>query len=381
MLRIAYTTTFNAQEVKNWSGTPYHMSQAFEQQGSALDYIGNLQHETPAFFKIKQLWKKYIAAQRESPRFNLHAAKFYSLQAAQKLKHSKANVIVSPLINPIAFLDCKQPIVLWTDALYAALVGFYAPFSSHSTSTIRQGNLITQQALKRATLAIFSSTWAANSAIELYGVSPEKVKVVPFGANLTGAPSYTEIKTIIEQRDPCKINLLFLAKSWERKGGDIVIAVTKALYEAGYPVQLNIVGHTAPTKIIPPYLNYIGYLSKHRVTDQQKLKQLLFDTHLLFVPSRAEAYGIVFCEANAYGIPCLTSHVGGIGTVIRNNINGMTFSLEAEIEDYCNYIIQLMQDHERYKTLALSAYNEFKTRLNWQVATAKVTKMLAALNN
>ena len=32
-MRLAYATTFNTHEVTNWSGTPYHMSRAFQQQG------------------------------------------------------------------------------------------------------------------------------------------------------------------------------------------------------------------------------------------------------------------------------------------------------------------------------------------------------------
>ena len=51
----------------------------------------------------------------------------------------------------------------------------------------------------------------------------------------------------------------------------------------------------------------------------------------------------------------------------------MSFALDASIATYCDYIVNLMQDRARYDALALSAYNEYETRLNWQVA-AKVVK-------
>lgn len=376
-MKIAYTTTFNANDVHNWSGTPYHMSHALKALGNEITYIGDLKRKLPPFFKIKQTFNKWVADQRESPRFNLTAAKYYSEQLAEKLKSTSADVVLSPLINPIAYLDCKQPIVLWTDALYAALLGFYLPFNHHSANTILQGNAMTHAALSRCKLAIFSSDWAAQSAIELYGASREKIKVVPFGANIESHPTFDEVKTMISHRAKDKIKLLFLAKSWERKGGDVVLSVAKALHDAGYPVELTLVGFT-PKHLhpIPSYVKSLGFISKHTPEGKARLTQILSESHFLFVPSRAEAYGIVFCEANAYGVPCLTTYVGGIGTVIKNHVNGMTFGLDASIQSYCDAIIQMTADPARYQTLALSAYHEFETRLNWKSACESVQQML-----
>jgi glycosyltransferase involved in cell wall biosynthesis len=377
---IAYTTTFDAQDVHNWSGTPYYMSKNLAQHGTDIQYIGSLKRKLPPFFKLKQFYKKYFSGQRESPRFNVHAAKQYSLSVEKQLRGSSAQAILSPLINPVAYLDCKQPIVLWTDALYAALLGFYPPFSLHSASSIQQGNEITRECLSRCRLALFSSDWAARSALELYGTSKEKIKVMPFGANIDHYPNFSEVKEIISQRASSKIKLLFLAKSWERKGGDIVLAVANALHQAGHAVELNIVGYIPPE--IPqhaPYINCLGYISKHTPDGRKRISDLLASTHFLFVPSRAEAYGIVFCEANAFGVPCLTTYVGGIGSVVKDNINGMTFGLDASVQTYADYITNLMHDKQRYDALSLSAYQEYETRLNWKSATKQVKMLIDSI--
>lgn len=379
-MRIAYTTTFNANDVHNWSGTPYHMAHALQHAGMEIDYIGDLKRKLPPFFKLKQAYKQFLCGQRESPRFNITAAEYYSEQAAARLSKLNVDAIVSPLINPIAYLDSQKPIVLWTDALYASLLGFYPPFSYHSSSSILQGNAITQACLSRASLAIFCSDWAANSALELYGVSRDKVKVVPFGANIQNWPTASEIETIVAKRATDKIKLLFLAKSWERKGGDVVLAVAKALHEAGYPVELTIVGYQPPgITTPPPYMRCLGYISKHTPEGKARLQQILAESHFLFVPSRAEAYGIVFCEANAYAVPCLTTYVGGISTIVKDNINGMTFGLDASVQTYCDYIINITSQPARYREMALASYHEFVTRLNWQTSAATVKKMIAAL--
>ncbi len=54
----------------------------------------------------------------------------------------------------------------------------------------------------------------------------------------------------------------------------------------------------------------------------------------------------------------------------------MKFSLHAQITQYCDYIIAIMQDRTQYNELALSAYNEFVTRLNWKVSSSLVTALI-----
>lgn len=375
-MRIAYATTFDARDVHNWSGTPYHMSHALADTGMEVDYIGSLKRKLPAQFKVKQLVSKFLSNQRESPRFNCHAAKHYSAQVAEKLKNSVAQAVIAPLINPIAYLECKQPIILWTDAVYASLLGFYPPFAYHSASSVQQGNAITAACLARCRLAIFSSEWAASNALQLYGVSREKVKVVPYGANILSYPPRADIQSLIQRRDTKKIKLLFLAKSWERKGGDIVLAVANALHEAGYPIELKIVGITPKLMHKPPYIHLLGYISKQTAEGKESIFKLLSESHFLFLPSRADACPMVFAEANAHGLPCLTTYVGGIATAVKDGINGMTFGLDEPVTAYCDYIVNTVYNRDRYEALALSAHNEYESRLNWKVATQQVNNLI-----
>jgi glycosyltransferase involved in cell wall biosynthesis len=111
----------------------------------------------------------------------------------------------------------------------------------------------------------------------------------------------------------------------------------------------------------------------------QKLEQLLGESHFLIVPSIAECYGLVFCEANSYGVPCIAQKVGGIPTIIRDNINGYLFEPGSSILNYCNYISQLFSNYKEYKQLALSSFNEYQSRLNWTVAGQTVKSLLTEI--
>ena len=376
-MKLAYATTFDSRDVINWSGTPYYMSKFFEENGCHIEHIGNLERKLPSGFKIKQFWKDLACGQRESPRFNTVAAKHYSEQVAERIKHSSVDAIIAPQINPVAYLDCNKPTILWTDALYASLIGFYPGFSNHSATSIAQGNKITADCLHQAKLVILSSDWAARSATELYGISKDKVKVVPFGANIQCHHTLNDIRDMLKMRNRNIVKFLFLGKHWDRKGGDIVFKVAKALHAAGQPVEVNFVGCYPPKhEDIPSYIKCHGFISKRTPEGIARITKFLRESHFLFVPSRAEAYGIVFCEANAFGLPNLTSYIGGISTVVKDNVNGMTFALDASPEVYCGYIMDLMKDYSKYEELALSSFNEYQTRLNWNVATQSVTKLI-----
>jgi glycosyltransferase involved in cell wall biosynthesis len=97
------------------------------------------------------------------------------------------------------------------------------------------------------------------------------------------------------------------------------------------------------------------------------------------MPSRAESFGHVFCEASSFGVPSLATNVGGIPTAVRNDANGRTFSKEAGFEEYCAYISDLFSNYSRYKNLALSSFKEYEARLNWSVAGQTVKELLMDL--
>ncbi len=379
-MKLAFVSNFNALDIHKRSGTPFHMAKAFESQGVEIHYIGSLKTHVPFGFKIKNLWKKLIGAKQESSRNNTYAMQHYAKQVDEQLSHIKVDAILAHISNPIAYIKSKTPIILWTDGLYAGMLGFVTHFSKDPQTTIQQANEGTSAALSHCKLALFSSEWAANSAIEIYGMAKEKVKVVPFGANIEKKNSLTDVKAFLKLRTPKIIKLLFVGKEWKRKGGDVVFKVAKKLHAQGHAVELNFVGcYPPPHEEIPSYIKCHGFISKRTPLGMKQITDLLSESHFLFVPSRAEPFGIVFCEANSFGLPCLTSYVGGIGTIVKDRVNGMTFALDSPTEAYCDYITHLMQNYRKYEELALSSFHEFEARLNWDVTTSQVKNLIQTL--
>ena len=223
-------------------------------------------------------------------------------------------------------------------------------------------------------------TLSAQGAIRHYGADPGKVKVVPFGANISDKPVVKEIESLIGSRSREIFHLLFLGVDWERKGGQKALEIAKALQESGVRVRLHVVGiRSLPIQEKPDFLIDYGFIGKDTVEGRKKILRLLTQSHFLLLPTKADCSPIVLCEANAFGLPAITTMVGGIPTMIREGINGHLFECDAPPVKVADKIAQAWVDEDGYKDLCRSSYNEYATRLNWDNASKSLRELLEEL--
>ncbi|MBO9999032.1 MAG: glycosyltransferase family 4 protein [Cyanobacteria bacterium SID2] len=301
----------------------------------------------------------------------------YARQFQEKLDRVDVDIVLTSDSNLIAYLDRSNPFAIWTDTPYAGLIDFYPSYQNLCSETQQQLYNLDRLAFQKCRSIFFASDWAANIAIETYQLSPTKVHVVPFGANLDREPDFETIERQIQSRSQTPYKLLFLGVDWVRKGGNIALEVAKALNREGIPTELSIAGCQPITdEPLPDFVNCLGFLDRTKPNDRQLLDRLFAEAHFFILPSQAECYGHVFCEANASGVPCLATRVGGIPTIIRDGVNGKTFSLNASISDYCEFICEALSTLDRYQALAFSSVREYQIRLNWSIAAQQVRDIL-----
>lgn len=385
-MRVAYLTTYDLRNSENWPkhqvglfGAGYYISQTLQKESILIDYVGPLKKNFAPITRIKWSFYRYFQKKDYYSWADPLTMKDYAHQVSKKLSKLNSDVVLCPEnAVPIAYLKCQQPIVLWTDTTLAALIDFYPYLSNLCTETKQNIYTLEKSALDRCSLAVYSSDWAAETAIKIYGISPNKVKVVPWGANIECDRTIDDIQNIVESRplNPCK--LLFFGTQWQRKGGDIALAVAKELNKIGVPAELTIVGceSSVTSESIPNFVKFLGFIDKSTEEGEQKINQLLAESHFLILPSRAETYGHVFCEANSFGVPCLATNIAGIPTIIKDGINGKTFALDANISEYSTYITDIISNYSQYKRLAILSFNEYQSRLNWTVAGRAIKELL-----
>jgi glycosyltransferase involved in cell wall biosynthesis len=383
-MRIAYVTPFNATTLAvrdNWSGTGYYMAQALKQQSRPLEYIGPLEDRLAlqVMRKFKNRYHKFLGNNyiKDS---ELLIYKDYARQISAKLSNTKVDIVFSAASNPIAYLECNQPIVFWADATFANLIDFYPLYSNLCQESFQNAHLMETMSLKKSKLAIYSSEWAAQTAIDYYQAEPDKVKVVTFGANVESNLNIAEIKNLIASRPTNQCKLLFLGIDWFRKGGNVALEVAKKLNNSGLNTELTVVGCQPIVEgSLPDFVKPLGFIQKSTPEGKNKIYQLIANSHFLILPSLADCTPIVFCEANSLGVPCVSRKVGGIPSIIKDDLNGKLFDKDSDSTEYCEYIYNLFMNYSEYQNLALSAFHEYESRLNWKVAGEKIKELLTTI--
>lgn len=387
-MRIAYITRYDVLDSTTWPqhltgicSAGYHLAKSLENQSISLDYIGSLQHNYKLISKIKEkfyykLFKKYY-----EPWVDRLVVRDFGSQISRKLSTSNSDVVLCPEnFLALAYLECKQPLVVWTDTTQAGLINFYSWYDNLCDSNNRDIYAQEKAALDKCKLAIFASDWAAQTAIKTYGIDPSKIKVVPWGANIECNRTNEDVTSIVESKSTNICKLLFVGIAWNRKGGETALNVAKELNRMGLKTELLVVGCQPMTsEPIPDFVKVIGYVNKGTTEGANLMNKLFSESHFFIMPSKAESYGHVLCEANSFGLPCIATNVGGIPTIVKDGLNGKTFSLNSSIGEYCTYIASLMSNYSEYKKLAHSSFQQYQSRLNWEVAGKTVKQLIMEL--
>jgi glycosyltransferase involved in cell wall biosynthesis len=374
-MRIGYVTTYDASDVTEWSGLGYFIAKALENQSIEVVPVGPLTEYSDSTLRAKHFFARYVTRKRWLKEREPRVLQSYADQVASKLKSLAVDVVFSPGTIPISYLECDLPIAFWTDATCAGMTNFYPGWSNLTKDSRRNGNSMEQAALSKCRLAIYSSDWAAETAKGNYEVDARKVKVVPFGANISRQQNLEDVRRSIGQRPMNYCKLLFVGVEWYRKGGDIAVEIARGLNQRGLKTELTIVG-CAPPEELPAFVSTNGFLSKTNEAKRSRLDQLFAESHFVILPTRADCVPVVIAEANSFGVPVVTSNVGGIPTVVNHGVNGAMFPTESFAGQACEFILSAMNDTATYRRLAEGALGQYEDRLNWNVAGQKVKKLL-----
>lgn len=288
----------------------------------------------------------------------------YACIFQRRLALTNPDLIFAPFASTeFAFLRAEQPIIYLSD-LTARLFGNYSErLTGIARWSLEQTEEIERRALMRADHIVYPSEWAANSAVDDYGVTRDKICIIPFGANLAEIPAMEDIMAVRSHfpRDIC--HLLFIGVDWQRKGGDIALEAMRRLNLVGINTTLTVVGCIAPNKDSDSNVRVIPKLDKRLAADRMQLKELFLTSDILLFPTRRDASPIVVSEASAFGLPVIAPDVGGLA--VWDHVNGRKLPASAGPGDYAEAAMQLIRQPARYLELAISARRLFESRLNW----------------
>jgi glycosyltransferase involved in cell wall biosynthesis len=377
-LQIAFLTSMDARNKKAWSGISYYMAKALEKHCGNIHYLGPVKPDLELYIgRIISLLTQKIIGKRYDYTHSIRLAKSYGRYFTKKLKKGNYDLIIVPATSSIiSFLNTNLPIIYISDATFMNMINYYPFYTNLVKASVAQGMRIERAAIAKSRLYICPSAWAAASAIKDFGANPGKVHIIPFGANIDEVPSRDEVLSRKKERT-CR--LLFLGVEWERKGGAIAFDTFNELINRGINAELVICGCKPPKDFKHSKIKVIPFLDKNKKKSYHEFYNLLIESDFLIMPSRHECFGIVFCEAAAFGLPSIATDTGGVSGAIRNCENGYLLPLSSIGKQYAELIEELFKDEEKYLAMVKKSRELYETLFNWDVWAQEVSVLINSL--
>lgn len=374
--KLAFIDLKDPRDPRNWSGIPSRMVEGL---GGFWDVaaIGPLVRP-PKFLNLRRQVEKRLGRGRYLHEHSPSAIAWYRWQIRRHLARERPAALLAMSSSVPAAAPGSVPAFFWSDSTVSGLAGYYAFLADVNPSSLRQVLQQERRAFARCANVLLASDWAAETARTLFPESAGKVRVVPFGANFDPQIDAGEAERVVAARPRDACHLLFLGVEWERKGGPDALEAARILNARGVDAVLTVVGCRPEMADPPPFLRVEGFLRRDRPDEAERLDGLLRDAHFLVLPSRAEAFGVVFCEAAAYAVPSLATRTGGIPTAVVDGRTGMLFDPSAPPASYADAIEAVHRDGARYRAMALAAHADYESRLNWRTACTRVTEIVRA---
>jgi len=222
--------------------------------------------------------------------------------------------------------------------------------------------LITALFRRSACLIALSESWR-NYYIETCQLSPEKVIVLNNPVTLPDE----------WQKDPHpeKLKFVFLGKINKRKGiFDLLTAFANLKPDCRNQVELVLAG-TGEVEEAQKLATQLGIQEQVIFPgwiDQQQRDELLAQSHLMLLPSYNEGLPMAILEAMSWGLPVITTPVGGIPEVIEHGKTGLLIN-PGDIEQLTEAMQSLIENpslrlslglaaHERVKPLSIEHYSQ-----------------------
>jgi glycosyltransferase involved in cell wall biosynthesis len=379
--KIALVSAFYAQDNPqvSWHGIIAHMIRALQTHCGEVTVLGPVQCRERSLARARAKATHILLKRNFQPYHCFLVARRYGHIFAQRLQDQAFDVVFAPAAaTEIAFLESELPIVLVEDATYGQLIGNYTEYTHLLKHSVAEMQAIEQLAQGKARATISASGWAARAAIDNYHTDPRQVHVAPFGAVLDHPPS-RDVALARRKSDQCR--LLFVGLRWERKGGEIAYETLLALRKMGVDAELTVVGCVPPLTCRHEAMRIFPFLDKADESQRRQLEELYASADFFLLPTRSEAYGVVFCEASAYGLPSVAAACGGVPEVVRDGENGYVLPLDARGDAYAELIARVHRDDARYYELVRSTRAAYETRLNWDAWGETVRGILEEILN
>ena len=358
MKELIYSCSWEKDKKNSWSGTPYSLFKAL----SNFYVIQEFDYGASHFYnKVDKIFSHLGI--RDSMRVGL--IQHYSKIFKKKYYKSKNDVF--------QFEECPN-VAFGKNYLYVDMIVGYLKYLMDSDSVLfqytgfsnRKKHLLKREKLQTEYLNNINVTiltmgkWQAKWICENYPLYQNRVYAVGGGYNINPEK--------IKYNEKSGNKILFIGKDFERKNGPLVIESFKKAKKVKEDLELYIIGPPIVENSSKDGIHFLGELS---------FKEIPFYFNMCDIfcmPSKYEAYGLVFPEALTYGLPCIGKNMFEMPYFIEDGVTG--FLIENDSAEECAKAIINLIDNNKIKANVQKKREYYLYEYNWNTVAERIFNII-----
>lgn len=361
MDKLLFWGNWGNNEKNAWSGTMYGLYKELLKYYSVERLDIKTRH--PLLVPFRLLEKLHLG------KFDRLYMKYYDAIFYHKYKNQKGYKVIQfeegqsfRWAESYIYQDLSVGFLLEQYDKKSTLVSFCG-IENLSKTYLRRRKIAQSEYYKNASGIFTMGKWLADYIIAHEDVSPSKVHAVGGGINVDSEK--------IDYSEKTGNKILFVGRDFKRKGGDLVLEAFYILKRIKPEAELYIAGpkhNPIPKDKCKEGIFFMGEQNKEQVAS------LYNKCDVFCMPSRFEAYGLVFAEALTFGLPCIARNMFSMKEMITDGINGYLVESD-DIHILAQKMLQalenqMMQQHVRQqRELYIREYS-------WETVTKRIVEVM-----
>jgi len=232
--------------------------------------------------------------------------------------------------------------------------------------------------MNRSDALIAVSKYTVDELTELYGIEEEKIHVIYNGVDINKfkpRPDRAELRREFGLEEEKKI-VLFVGRLYHRKGLEILLRsippvlqefndVKFAISGTGFKKKEESLRKLAKKLEIEDHVTFLGYVP------DEKLPDLYAASDIFVLPAIYENFPFAILEAQATGLPVISTKVGGIPEFLADNENGFLVD-PGDSTQLTQRILTLLQDPKLAKEMGRRGRSLIEEKFSWRLITSQV---------
>jgi len=192
-------------------------------------------------------------------------------------------------------------------------------------------------------------------------------------------PNGVDCEKFKPRRKKTSFQVIFVGALSFDKGADVVVEVARNIRKLYPDISFVIVSAGGPLKEVIERATGEGFVEYKGFVTDDELTQLYAESHIAFLPSRREFFGMTALEAMASGTPVVVSNTSGFRHFVKHGYSGLIikkYSVEAFIDAILRIYRLWKSDEARYEQMMLSA-RILSEKFCWSNVIKLLLKLLA----